>query len=334
MSSSSARNGNVPSRSSRLDRVEAREQRVAVVVGDDPARREHARVRARLRDVVGPQAPVEAERRVQRAGTPGPGGSREARHRRRREPYAALRPSAIWADLGGEARSRAGRGVTPQPAPGAACRGAVEAPVAGRASRSTATGTKHSRPRRHEHPRRPARDEVAAASRRNSPAMSAIDAVPEHDRAAPAATSEADRADTAARRRRRARSASARTARHGPIMDPGRPASASASATRCDLALGHRREERQRDRARGDVLADRELALAVAEALAVEAHEVDRRQVGLGLHAALAQRADRPSSRSRAARHLDDEDEPAAARRRRRPRTAARGPRCPASASR
>ena len=33
-----------------------------------------------------------------------------------------------------------------------------------------------------------------------------------------------------------------------------------------DLALGHRREERQRDRARGDVLADRELALAVAEA--------------------------------------------------------------------
>ena len=59
-----------------------------------------------------------------------------------------------------------------------------------------------------------------------------------------------------------------------------------------DLAVGHLREERQRERARGDVLADRELALAVAEALAVEAHQVDRRQVGLALDAALAQRAD------------------------------------------
>src|SRR3954469_11144108 len=49
--------------------------------------------------------------------------------------------------------------------------------------------------------------------------------------------------------------------------------------TFCDLfhmSLGQLREERQRDRARRDVLADRELALAVAESLAVEGHEVDR----------------------------------------------------------
>ena len=44
--------------------------------------------------------------------------------------------------------------------------------------------------------------------------------------------------------------------------------SAAASAPRdaLDLALAQLREERQRERARGDVLADRELALAVAEA--------------------------------------------------------------------
>src|SRR5947209_14180232 len=57
-----------------------------------------------------------------------------------------------------------------------------------------------------------------------------------------------------------------------------------------DLLLGHLREERQGDRPRGDVLADRELALAMAEALAVEGHQVDRRQVRLALDAPLAQR--------------------------------------------
>ena len=40
-------------------------QLVAVGLGDDPGRREHRRVRARLRDVVGREAPVEAGRRVQ-----------------------------------------------------------------------------------------------------------------------------------------------------------------------------------------------------------------------------------------------------------------------------
>ena len=58
------------------------------------------------------------------------------------------------------------------------------------------------------------------------------------------------------------------------------------------------REERQRERARGDVLADRELALAVAEALAVEAHQVDRRQVGLALDARARRARARSSSRS------------------------------------
>src|SRR5437588_2923991 len=61
------------------------------------------------------------------------------------------------------------------------------------------------------------------------------------------------------------------------------------------LGLGgaQRREEGQRDRALRDVLAERELAVAVAEALAVVRHEVDGRQVGLRLHAALAQGQDR-----------------------------------------
>src|SRR5215213_9591785 len=78
-----------------------------------------------------------------------------------------------------------------------------------------------------------------------------------------------------------------------------------------DLALGQRREERERERALGDVLADRELARPVAEALSVEAHQVDRRQVGLGLHTRRPQARHDVVARD-AARQLDDEDEPAA----------------------
>src|SRR3954452_7619484 len=59
-----------------------------------------------------------------------------------------------------------------------------------------------------------------------------------------------------------------------------------------DLPVGHRREERQRERARGHVLAHRELALAVAERLAVVRHEVDRREVRLARDPVLAQPAD------------------------------------------
>src|SRR5271165_2395909 len=52
-----------------------------------------------------------------------------------------------------------------------------------------------------------------------------------------------------------------------------------------DLPLVHGGEERQRQRACGDVLAHGELALAMTEALPVEAHQVNRRQVGLALDA-------------------------------------------------
>jgi hypothetical protein len=48
-----------------LDAVKAAEQRVAVALGDDVARREHARVRAGLLDVVGREPVVEADRVVE-----------------------------------------------------------------------------------------------------------------------------------------------------------------------------------------------------------------------------------------------------------------------------
>ena len=48
-----------------LDRVERGEQLVAVVARDDPLRGEHARVGARLVDVVRAEAPVEADRGVE-----------------------------------------------------------------------------------------------------------------------------------------------------------------------------------------------------------------------------------------------------------------------------
>ena len=67
----------------------------------------------------------------------------------------------------------------------------------------------------------------------------------------------------------------------------------SSSATRATCPSLDLREERQRERARGDVLADGELAGAVPEALAVEAHQVDRRQVGLALDPSRRQRPDR-----------------------------------------
>src|SRR5436305_9408061 len=76
-----------------------------------------------------------------------------------------------------------------------------------------------------------------------------------------------------------------------------------------DLALGHLREERQRDRPRGDALAHRELALPVPEGLPVIAHEVDRGQVGLALHPAYPQSADLPVAIG-AARQLHERSEP------------------------
>src|SRR3954454_12910836 len=78
-----------------------------------------------------------------------------------------------------------------------------------------------------------------------------------------------------------------------------------------DLRLGHLGEERQRDRPRRDVLAHREFALAMTEALAVEGHKVNRGQIGLARDATLAQRDDHVVARRPVARHLDDVDEPA-----------------------
>jgi hypothetical protein len=49
----------------RLDAVEAAEEDVAVALGDDVARREHARMRAGLLDVVGREPVVEADRVVE-----------------------------------------------------------------------------------------------------------------------------------------------------------------------------------------------------------------------------------------------------------------------------
>ena len=78
-----------------LDRVQAGQQRVAILLREHPLRGQHARVRARLRDVVGPQAPIEVDRRVQGLEG-GILGLAEARHAGGAA-YAALRPSAIWA---------------------------------------------------------------------------------------------------------------------------------------------------------------------------------------------------------------------------------------------
>ena len=50
-----------------FDEVEPGEQRVAIGRADDRACGEHARVRARGRDVLRPQAPVERDRGVQGA---------------------------------------------------------------------------------------------------------------------------------------------------------------------------------------------------------------------------------------------------------------------------
>ena len=60
-----------------------------------------------------------------------------------------------------------------------------------------------------------------------------------------------------------------------------------------DLAVGQLRKERQRQRAARHVLAYRELPLAVPEALAVEAEQMNRREVRLRVDAALPQRPPR-----------------------------------------
>src|SRR5207248_444793 len=78
------------------------------------------------------------------------------------------------------------------------------------------------------------------------------------------------------------------------------------------LALGHLREEGQRERSRRDVLAYRELAGAVAEALAVVAHQVDGGEVRPARDTSLSQGTCGGVSLD-AARQLDDEHEPSSA---------------------
>src|SRR3954452_5859959 len=79
-----------------------------------------------------------------------------------------------------------------------------------------------------------------------------------------------------------------------------------------DLPVGHLREERQRQRAGGDVLAHRALALAVAERLAVVGHQVDRRQIRLARDAVLVAERAQDIVAILTVRDLHDVDEPAA----------------------
>ena len=65
MSSSSGAKGKRSSAELCFDGVQAGEQRVAILLGDDPLRGEHPRVRTRLGYVLGPEAAVEADRGVQ-----------------------------------------------------------------------------------------------------------------------------------------------------------------------------------------------------------------------------------------------------------------------------
>ena len=67
MSTSSGANGNVPPASSAATWSSPLRSGVALVLGDDPRRREHRRVRARLRDVMRPEPAVVADRGVELA---------------------------------------------------------------------------------------------------------------------------------------------------------------------------------------------------------------------------------------------------------------------------
>ena len=332
-----AANGNAPVAQLGLDRVEAAEQRVASASDDDPCAASIARGRATARRRSGPSRqskPIEAFS----AGRRDP-GARGSATRRRAQPHAALRPSAIWADL----RRRSAK---PQQVQRGAptrirrpFRQLVRSGCRGRARSSThRRGRRSSRPERHQHPRRPAGDagscassaELAARCRRTHVACH------EHRRgiADRRLLPNADPAPTppAARPAWRARSTPRlpqRLAMSRGLCDPSAdsPRAPAPLGHPRHLALGHLGEERQRERARGHVLADRELALAVAEALAVEAIRWIAGMYGFDC-TPRARSARMTSSRSTPARQLDDEDEPAAARRRRRPGTAARGPRC------
>src|SRR6267154_76220 len=77
-----------------------------------------------------------------------------------------------------------------------------------------------------------------------------------------------------------------------------------------DLALAHLGVEGQRQGSLRDLLTDREFPGAMRKSLAVKAHQVDRREVGLALDAARGETLDHAVAVD-AARQLHDEDEPA-----------------------
>ena len=95
------------------------------------------------------------------------------------------------------------------------------------------------------------------------------------------------------------------------VQSPRR-ASASASQTRSICCSEIEAKNGSASEARGGVLGDRELPLAIAEALAVEAHQVDARHVGLRLDPALGEVGEHRVAVG-AAGQPDRVDEPAAA---------------------
>ena len=237
-----------------LDRVEAREQRVAVVLADDPAGAASMRACARdCCDVVGPEAPVEADRGVQalegrvlRLG--------EARHARaslgaRPRPRACgpsrVSPSAICATCVARREAEQVQGDAPavRRRCGAArgrsgCSGSRHGSTA-RPARDSAQAERHAAAQ-HVQPG----DEVGRASRRNSRRDVGDDAMAEHDRQRGAASRDhraaararAGASHRAATHRRSGRAPAAerasasRRARPGPSVIAGKNGSASERA--------------------------------------------------------------------------------------------------------
>ena len=311
------RTGTCPSRELGLDRVEAGEQRVAVGGGDDALRREHAGVGAGLRDVVRPQAAVEGQRGVERleGGVLGLG---EARHVRRILRSAAAGPAPRGAgqecervdlrDLRGEAEAEQVRGSRPSRA---RRRSRARWKRRSRSRRSASGDRDEARePEHHAAPTAPssATSSAEAVGRSRRSAMSAITRC---QSTSGSATAPAKPAAPTRRARRRARSSRPSGLPAMRASSPVQHAAPSAGADLLDLVLAHRREERQRHRPRGDVLADRELARAVAEGLAVEATSGGS-PAGTAWTARRARAARGDLVAVAAARDLDDEDEPAA----------------------
>ncbi len=106
MSSSASRKANAPDPSSSRDPGEARVDRRGVGRGDDAAGAEHAGVGARGGDVLGPQAPVDRQRRVEPVECLGRAGAEAAApeahllaHRRSDGVASAPQTRSTWASV-------------------------------------------------------------------------------------------------------------------------------------------------------------------------------------------------------------------------------------------